>query len=56
MLLLHPHDGGLGRRQAWNLLCGDPHQVRDFGQGRRHRSDPPDRQALKLIELSFHLV
>jgi hypothetical protein len=54
MLPLDPHDSGLGRGQAWNLLGGDPHQVRDLGQGGCCRADPPDWQELKLIELSFH--
>jgi hypothetical protein len=56
MLPLDPHDSRLGRCQAWYLLCGDPHQIRDLGQGGRCRADPSDRQALKLIELSFHFV
>ena len=33
-----------------------PHQVWDLGQGGRCRADPPDWQALKLIEFSFHFT
>jgi hypothetical protein len=54
MLALDPHDSSLGGCQAWYLLRGDPHQVRDLGQGGRYRADPPHWQELKLVELSFH--